>query len=402
MLLDLIIKKTIKNYEKTNDVNVRTSYGVLGAIIGIITNFILIIIKLTIGIIINSVSVIANAIDSLSDFGSNIITLLGFKMSKKPADKEHPFGHQRIEYVSGLIVSLLICFIGGSVMVTSIEKMVTYTEFVISDKMFIVTISILAVTILIKIYQHFAYNKLAKIIDSSNLHDNAVDALMDIISAVIIISGLVINFILLKNNIKPPFSIDGLLGILEAILIVISGIKLVKSEVDSIIGKSTNSEFIDKINKFIKSYDKVLGTHDIICHMYGPNKCYMTIHVEVDENSIFKEIDEYTEKIEDDVLKKFGVNLTIHMDPTNPNDLEKKDLEVDLDNILYEISNKLSFHDLRIIRKLNCKILVFDLIVPYKFELDNSEIYEIIDKKINNQKNDKYILKINFDHPYSE
>ena len=399
MLIDFIIKKKIDNPNNILDIKTRNQFGVLAAIIGVITNFILIVTKLSIGLIINSVSVIANAIDSLSDFSSNIITLLGFHLSKKPADKEHPFGHQRIEYVSGLIVSLLILLIGVSILVTSVKKLINYEVFSISSQLFIVTIVILILTIIIKLYQFYIYNKLAKMIKSANLHDNAVDALTDIIGALFLIIGLSINYVLMINSIDPKFSIDGTLGILESILIIVSGLKLVKEEADFIIGKPQDKEFVKKIDDYVKSFDKVIGTHDVICHMYGPEMCYMTMHVEVDENSNFKEIDLYTEDIEDKVFEKFHVYLTIHMDPASINDPRIKEYNELLDVSIGEISNELSYHDLRVINHKRLTILVFDLLVPYKFKMTNKEILEALNKKINNK---RIKIEVKFDHGYEE
>lgn len=398
MLLDSIVKKKTLNQDLSN-INSRNKIGILAAFIGIITNAILIIIKLTIGLIINSVSVVANAIDSLSDFSSNIITIIGFKLSKKPADREHPFGHQRIEYVSGLIVSMLICFIGASVLFTSIKKMINYEIFSISKQLFIVTLIIIGITIVIKLYQFYSYNKLSKLIKSSNLHDNAIDSLTDIISSIILIIGLSINYILMINNVDPHFSIDGLLGIIEALIIIISGIKLVKEEIDYIIGKPTDKDYVKKIVDFINSYEKILGTHDVICHMYGPEMCYMTCHVEVDENSNFKEIDIYTERIEEEVFEKFHVYLTIHMDLTNLSDPKLNLYSEKINNILMTLSSELSFHDLRIINHRNKTVLVFDVLVPFNFKLTNNQIEELLKKGLND---DKIVLEITYDHSYEE
>lgn len=395
-MLNHIINKQTKNKDITNK-ETRNNIGVLAAIVGIITNFILIVSKLSIGLIINSVSIIGNAIDSISDFGANVITLLGFKIASKPADSKHPFGHQRIEYVSGLIVSLLICFIGGSLLITSVQKLIENESFSITNRLFYITLTILILTIVIKLYQFSVYNKLSKLIKSENLKDNAVDSLTDIASSIVIIVGLIINYLLYINNKSCPFSLDGALGVLEAVLILVSGIKLTKAQTDLIIGTPQDREFVKKIDDFIKSYDLVLGTHDIICHKYGEGSIFMTVHVEVDENSNFKEIDEYTENIENQVLKKFNVNLTIHMDPTNPNDPIKKEIESKLNNAINKINPNLTFHDLRIIKKNEYTILVFDLLIPYDFKYDEAnlkdEIYRLLDKK--------YVISINYDHSFS-
>lgn len=394
-MLNHIINKKTQNKDITNK-ETRNSIGILAAIIGIITNFILIVSKLSIGLIINSVSIIGNAIDSISDFGANVITLLGFKIASKPADSKHPFGHQRVEYVSGLIVSLLICFIGGSLLITSIEKLIENEAFSITNNLFYITLTILIITITIKLYQYSVYSKLSKLIKSENLKDNAVDSLTDIITSVVIIVGLIINYLLYINNKSCPFSLDGALGVIEAILILISGIKLTKAQTDLIIGTPADKAFVKQIDDFIKSYDLVLGTHDIICHKYGEGSIFMTVHVEVDENSNFKEIDEYTENIENQVLKKFNVNLTIHMDPTSVNDPYKKEIEEKLSNAIKQINSSITFHDLRIITKHEYTILIFDLLIPFDFKYEEEElksrIYNLLDKK--------YVISINFDHSF--
>lgn len=394
-MLNHIINKKTQNKDITNK-DTRNGIGILAAIIGIITNFILIVSKLSIGLIINSVSIIGNAIDSISDFGANVITLLGFKIASKPADSKHPFGHQRVEYVSGLIVSLLICFIGGSLLITSIEKLIENEAFSITNNLFYITLTILIITIIIKLYQYSVYSKLSKLIKSENLKDNAVDSLTDIITSVVIIVGLIINYLLYINNKSCPFSLDGALGVIEAILILISGIKLTKAQTDLIIGTPADKAFVKQIDDFIKSYDLVLGTHDIICHKYGEGSIFMTVHVEVDENSNFKEIDEYTENIENQVLKKFNVNLTIHMDPTSVNDPYKKEIEEKLSNAIKQINSSITFHDLRIITKHEYTILIFDLLIPFDFKYEEEElksrIYNLLDKK--------YVISINFDHSF--
>lgn len=394
-MLNHIINKKTQNKDITNK-DTRNGIGILAAIIGIITNFILIVSKLSIGLIINSVSIIGNAIDSIADFGANVITLLGFKIASKPADSKHPFGHQRVEYVSGLIVSLLICFIGGSLLITSIEKLIENEAFSITNNLFYITLTILIITIIIKLYQYSVYSKLSKLIKSENLKDNAVDSLTDIITSVVIIVGLIINYLLYINNKSCPFSLDGALGVIEAILILISGIKLTKAQTDLIIGTPADKAFVKQIDDFIKSYDLVLGTHDIICHKYGEGSIFMTVHVEVDENSNFKEIDEYTENIENQVLKKFNVNLTIHMDPTSVNDPYKKEIEEKLSNAIKQINSSITFHDLRIITKHEYTILIFDLLIPFDFKYEEEElksrIYNLLDKK--------YVISINFDHSF--
>lgn len=396
MLITKILNKETENKD-LNNIKTRTSLLIFSSIFGLITNLILLLIKLIIGIIINSVAVIANAIDSLSDFSTNFMALISFKMSGKPADKKHPYGHQRIEYVEGLMISLIITFIGFTLLLSSVKNIINYESFTISNNYFIITIVILSISILIKLYQFFVYNFLSKKLNSSALKDTSVDACSDILTNIILIVGLSINFILLKNNISLPFSLDGVLGLLESIVIIISGIKLIKGEIDNLIGVPVKKEFVDQIENFIKQYPLVLGTHDALCHKYGENTCFMTIHVEVDENSKFKDIDLYSEKIERDVLEKFNVNLTIHLDPVSL-DKGSINLENELKNILSEISENITFHDFRYELNGNKKNISFDILLP--FELEDKK--ELIIKKIKEKfsEEDDYYLTINFDHSF--
>lgn len=394
-MIDFLIRKTIKNYKNIEDIDVRENYTVLSSIIGLITNFILIIIKLVIGIITSSVSIIANSIDSMSDFGSNIVTVIGSKIAKKPADKEHPFGHQRVEYITGLIVSMFIIFIGGSVFLESFQKIINFKAFIYSAKLFYVTLGILVLSIIIKIYQAFIYRHFYKITKSLTLKANFTDSFMDSISTIIIIIGLVATYLFQINNITLSFSIDGILGILESVLIVISGAKMVKLETDYLIGKPIKKEFADNINNYIKSFDEVLGTHDIMCHMYGPYKCYMTVHVEVNSKSNFIHIHDIIDEIEHKVEEKFNVNLTIHMDPVDINNPELNLIKEELNTLLASISNKLSYHDIRIVSKNKVKTLILDIVVPYDLTISTSEISDLIKEKILNEKN--ISLNVNYD-----
>lgn len=397
-MIDFFIKKTIKNYQNIDDINVRNKYGVLAAIIGIITNLILVVLKITIGFITGALSIVANGIDNLSDFGSNIITLFGFHIAKKPADSDHPYGHERVEYIAGLIVSMIIVFIGGSLGIESFQKLINYKKFEISDKLFYITMIVLFISLFIKLYQSIVYNKLSKKIKSQSLHDTHIDSLFDSLTTILIIIGLSINFALYKHSIICPFSIDGLLGVLESVLIVISGIKLVKTEADYLIGKPIDKAYVDEIVNFINSFDAVLGTHDAMCHMYGPSKCFMTIHCLVDASKSFIEIDESMEKIEQEVENKYHITLTIHMDPYLENDPKYKEYYDKLCAIVALIDNSLSIHDLRIVHHHKNTLLVFDILKPFECSLSEDDIKEKINKYFRKEKN--ILVKINFDTNY--
>lgn len=397
MFIDKVINRRTKD-KNLNDIKTRSGLLIFSSIFGIVTNFILLTIKLVIGLLINSVSVIANAIDSLSDFSTNFLALISFKMSAKPADKNHPYGHQRLEYVEGLMISLIITFIGFTLLLSSIKNIINYESFIITKTMFITSISILTISIIIKFYQFLVYKKLSLKLNSSALKDTSVDSLSDIFTNLILIVGLIINYICLINNYNLPFSLDGVLGLIESIIIIISGIRLIKGEIDNLIGVPVKKEYVKEIEEFINSYPLVLGTHDALCHKYGENICYMTIHVEVDEESRFKDIDQYSEKIENDVLNKFNVNLTIHLDPVSLENQEVKELENNVFQVLNDISNEITFHDFRLKTENNKNIITFDILLPFNLENKKEQIIEMINKKIS--PNHEFEIHINFDHSF--
>jgi cation diffusion facilitator family transporter len=399
-MLDYLIKKTIKDYDKIENINVRNKYGILASIIGAITNAILVLFKIVLGILTKQLSIVSNGIDNLSDFGNNAVTFVGFKIAKKPADDDHPFGHERVEYITGLIISMIIVFIGGCLGISSLNKIFNFNKFEISDTLFYITIILLGVSIFIKIIQSLIYKKLSKKINSSSLNDLHIDSLLDVISTFIVTCGLITNFILLKNGISLSFSLDGILGVIESILITISGINLVKNEIDLLIGKPFNKEFSVKVANYVNSYDKVYGVHDVMCHMYGPSKCYMVMHVLVDQNNNLREIDEYIEKIEEDVYDKFNIDLTIHIDPY---DLENKDTleyENKISNTLKLIDESLNYHDVRVLKCKGKKLLMFDLVVPFNYKYSNNVLNQYIKNEFKKENNLE--IKIKFDNDYSK
>ena len=400
-MIEFLRKKFIKNYKNVKDEKVRTAHGKMAAIIGIISNFILFVTKLLIGIFTFSISIIGDSINNLSDFATSLATLVGFHLASRPADKEHPYGHERIEYVTGLIISLIIIIIGVVLGVTSILKIVNYKQEEIDFILLYISIIILVIAILLKVVQFICYKKIGKIINSLALKAASIDSLNDCISTSIVLIGTIVILILAKLSIDVPFSIDGVLGIFVAIFVVISGIKLLKDEIDPLIGVPVSKDFVNQINKYIKEHEVVLGTHDIMCHMYGPTKCYMTVHVEVDSRLDFVEIHDKIDEIERNVKDKYNVILTIHMDPVIFGDKELDEVKEVVNNKLKEIDTKLEFHDLRLI-KGNISKIIFDLSVDYNFIYSEKELNNIIEKELETKLNKKYKLIIIFDYPFVE
>ena len=392
-MIDLLRKIFIKDYLNTEDKNVRFAHGIFASIMGIISNFIVFISKLIIGIISFSISIISDAINNLSDMATSIVALFGFKMAKKKPDKEHPFGHERIEYLSGLVVSIIIIIVGLVLFGSSIYKMVTYKNESFAQDLFVINVIILSCSIVIKLWQAHVYNRISKIISSISLKANFRDSVNDVITTSTILLVLIIEYVLSVNNIKVPFSLDGTLGIIVSGIIVFTGISLLKEEANPLIGTTFDKEYINWLIEEVKNHKEIINYHDIMCHTYGEGKCYMTIHLEVDKNSKLEEIHEVVDEIEYNLKKSHDIDLTCHLDPI---DLEDKELQEVKEKILSYLTNTychLSAHDIRLIKRGNKSLVLFEMVTPFDFNDDlTNEISELF--------NGKYEIQIEIEHPY--
>lgn len=400
-MINFLRRLFIKDYDNIKNEKVRVAHGKLAAFIGIFSNLLLFVIKMIIGILTFSVSIIADSINNLSDMATSIGTLIGFHIAGRPADKEHPYGHERIEYITGLIISVFIIFIGGILGFTSILKIINYKIEAIDYLYTYISIGILAFAIIMKVIQCLCYKKIAKIINSVALKAAAADSLNDCISTGMVLIGTIIILVLSLAKIEIPFSIDGILGIIVSIFVIISGIKLVKDEINPLIGMPVSKDFVKQINDYIKTFDVVLGTHDIMCHMYGPTKCFMTIHVEVDSRGDVVEIHDKIDEIESLVKEKFNVLLTIHMDPVIIGNPEIDKIKEIVDNKLKTIDSSLNFHDLRLVKK-NISTVIFDIVINFDFKYSEKELSKIIEDELFYKMNNKYSVIINYDHSFIE
>lgn len=394
-MINILRKVFIKDYDNLNDSKVREKHGKLASFVGIFSNLVLFVIKLIAGLLTASVAIIADSVNNLSDMGSSVITLVGFKLAGMPADEEHPYGHQRLEYIAGLIVALIIIFVGISLFSTSIDKIFNYVPSEINNVFLYISSGILVVSILIKLWQSLFNQKMGKLISSVALEATAQDSRNDCISTGVVLLGNIV--LLIFGNLS--FSLDGILGILVSVFIVIAGINLIKDTVDPLIGVSTDSSLIADVIKDIKSNEVVLGVHDVMCHMYGPTKMFMTIHCEVDSKGDIIVIHDHIDNIENEIMKKYGVFLTIHMDPLDIHDEEANKLKEEIKLIVNNIDNKLDIHDFRIVRKLSKSTILFDIVVPYNFKLSNDEITNKIEEEFFKNHSD-YVFLIHFDNIY--
>lgn len=389
-MVSLLARIFIKDYKNVSNDKVREGYGVLAGIFGILTNLILVSIKLTIGIIFFSISIIADAINNLSDMGSSILTLVGFKISNKPADKEHPFGHQRVEYIIGLIIAMVIAFVGVELLMQSIDKIMNPSEI----KVEMITFILLGVAILLKVIQGLFYLGTYKKISSISLKASAKDSFNDVITTCVVLIGLIIS-----KHIN--YNLDGFFGVAVSIFILISAVGLIKEAMSPLIGEKPDAQIIDKIINEIKSYDGIYGIHDMITHLYGPSKIFISVHCEVDRNVDVMVSHDLIDNIEESIKKKYGVQIVIHMDPIVINDPIQDKVKGEVAEVIASISEELRFHDFRMVEGSTHTNLIFDVVIPFKFKYDENTLISMISNEMK-LIDDKYNCVINIDIDYTE
>ena len=386
--MKLIKKLFIKNYEKTNDSKVRFKYGIVAGFFGLISNLLLFASKFIIGLLSGSITIIADAINNLSDMGSCIIVVLGFKLSSKPADSEHPFGHERYEQIMALIVAVIVIAIGILLAKSSIEKIIAPTPTTVN----ILTYIILAIAILVKFFQYLLYKDFAKSINSDVLKASSIDSRNDMIStgAVLVAMGL-INII---GNVG--VSIDGIFGLIVSLFIIISSIKLVKETIHPLLGAMPDEEFIAKLKNKILSYDGVLGVHDFLIHSYGVNNYFANAHVEVSSKVDVMVSHDMIDNIEKDFKESFNISLSLHMDPIETDNEEVNFHKQKVEVILNNLNNNLSFHDFRMVFGKTHTNIIFDVVVPFSCKLTLDEIKKELEDKYKNE-DKKYFFVLELD-----
>ena len=386
---ELFKRLFIKNYKDTQNPKVRESYGTSAGILGIIGNIILFSAKLVAGILSMSIAVVADAINNLTDFMTSIITLIGFKLSGRPADKEHPYGHSRIEYVTGFIIAFVILFLGIEIGRGAVDKIINATPTDFS----IVTCIILVASIAIKLCLSIIFKGLAKSINSDALHAMSADSRNDVIST----SAVLISAIL---AITLNISVDGYLGVLVALFIVYSAIKLIKETINTLIGTPPDKEYVDSVVNKLKSYPEVLDIHDLVIHNYGPLKTFASVHIEVDASVDIMISHELADNIERDFIKNMNLMLVCHLDPVSINDPETNKLRDIVDQALKSMDERLTFHDLRLVHGVTFSNVIFDIVLPFDTKTTERDIKDAITNAL--KVLDKpYFAVIEFDRNYN-
>ena len=385
----LLIRLFIKDRENVENPTVRDAYGTLGSFTGIGCNLLLFIIKCSLGLISGSISIMADAFNNLSDIGSSVITLIGFKMAKKPADPDHPFGHGRIEYMSAFIVSMLILLVGIELFKSSFAKILEPTELTLTY----ITIIGLIASILIKFWMFLFNRKLAKKINSLSLKATAQDSLNDCVSTLAVLISLIICKVYGVN-------LDAYVGIAVALFILWSGISAARDTLSPLLGEPPAPELIKTIESEILKNEDFYGIHDLIVHNYGPGRCFASVHVEVPEDININLCHEQIDACEVEIKEKLGLELVIHMDPISVNDSFTAELRSKVAEKVKELDSIFSIHDFRIVPGEKRTNLVFDVVVPHNYTKKPAELKEEIGELIKEIDN-KYRCVINIDYDYT-
>lgn len=386
--MNFLVRRFIKNYQDTKDANVRTNVGKLSGIVGIFSNLFLFVIKFVIGTIVHSVSIQADGVNNLTDAGSNIISILSFHLANKPADKDHPFGHERTETIASLFVGILILVLGFETAKESISKVIHPG----SIDFRIASVIILLISIIVKFWM-YAYNKkLSKTYDSSLLEATALDSISDVCGTTAVLVSTLLSPVL-------HFNLDGYMGIVVSGIILYGAYGLLRDMINSLIGEAPDPELVHNIVDRIMAHPAILGVHDMMLHNYGPNKIFASAHVEVDSSKDIFETHDHIDNIEREVKENMNIDLVLHMDPVKVNDPETELYRAKVVKAIHQIDPKWGFHDFRIVSGPTHVNLVFDLVIPFEEKYSQEEIEDMLLKHIQSDK--KIYLVLTIDHPYA-
>ena len=387
-MIQFLIRHFVPDHEQTQQPQVRQRYGVLAAVVGILSNIFLFLIKALVGLLFHSISITADAVNNLSDAGSSVITLLGFKIAGKPADPEHPYGHARMEYISGIVVSFIIILLGLQLMGSSFDKILHPQAVTIS----VLTYVVLVISILVKLWQGIFNRTVGKLIGSEALQATAADSLNDVYATGAVLIGAVVYHL-------TSIPVDGWMGMAVAIFITVSGIKLVIETGNPLLGEAPDPQMVQELAERITSYQGVIGIHDLQVHNYGPGRIFASVHAEVPANSDIIASHDIIDNIEREVGTQMNINLVIHMDPVVIDDEPTNRLREQVQQIVTDIDPQLSMHDFRAVFGPTHTNLVFDIAVPPAFSLSDSELEQLIERRAKEM--GSYFCVITIDHNYA-
>ncbi len=404
-MVTLLRKLFIKDYQNVNDEAVRSKHGFLAAVFGIISNLILVTMKLAVAFILAAnivnenpqakllsvlpMALIGDAINNLGDMASSIVTLIGFKIASKPADKEHPFGHERIEYIAGLIVSAIVMVLSLSLFRDSLSKVID-KQTVQYD---LITVIILGISVLIKGIQGYFNYGMGKAISSTALKATSLDSLTDAIGTFLIMLSGILSLALKWNF------LDGYMGLLISVFVFYSGVKMMKETSDPLIGEGNNATIQKEVVDDVLSHSSIKGVHDVLCHSYGPTKYFVSLHAEIDQKMDIVTAHELIDEIEEEIRRKFHCEITIHMDPIAVGDPLTDEIKTKVKDVLLRLDANIGIHDFRIVKGEKNTNVIFDIVTPFDEKLTESDILDALNAAMNDETH-HYSFLIHFDHPF--
>lgn len=386
---DFFYKIFIKDYKNIADPTVRHRYGIFAGVLGIFLNIILAAVKVFIGFISGSLSVSADGLNNLSDASSSVITLIGFRLSAKPDDYEHPYGHARIEYLTGLILSVIIIFVGFSLGKSSIDKLISPQTLEIS----IFTIFVMVLSIPVKIFSAVLNYSIGKKIASNTLIATAVDSRNDVIATVAVVVGMILSY-------KYQINVDGFIGLVVSLFIVWSGIGLCKETASPLIGERPDPVLVDEIAKIILSHEDVIGIHDLMVHNYGAGKIFASAHIEVDASRDVMDSHELVDTIEQEISNRLDIHFVSHMDPVVLDDEDIDAISQVISKVIKDFPEVGNPHDLRFINSRNRSRIIFDLVKSPGADVDEEKISRMVNTALR-ELSSNYHAIITFDKSYT-
>ncbi len=370
-MTDLILRIFVRDHKNTEDPAVRDKCGRVAGAVGIVTNFLLFLMKIIVGTVFHSVSVTADAVNNLTDSGSSVVTLIGFKMASKPADEKHPFGHARIEYLSGVIVSFIVIFLGLQLGMSSIEKILTPEENALTP----VALVVLVISILAKLWQCLFYRKVGRMIKSESVEATSKDSRNDVIATSVVLIGAVITMLTGVN-------LDGYMGAAVALFIVFSGVQLTISTADPLLGQAPEGELVQTITEKMLSYPGIIGMHDLAVHNYGVGRCFASAHCEVDAKNDILVSHDLIDNIERDFSRDLGIHMVIHLDPVIVGDARTDALHCKVQSLVTALYPTVTIHDFRVIWGVTHSNIVFDAAVPFAVKDSDAVITQKLEAEI--------------------
>ncbi len=373
-MTELLSRLFVKNHQDAQNPAVRTAYGTMVSITGIVINIILFVAKFVVGSLFGAISIVGDAINNLSDAGTQIISLISFRIAAKPADREHPFGHARIEYVTSMIVSFLVMLVGFELFKSSIEQIFSPERPDSSP----IAIVVLIASMLCKLWLGLFNRTIGKRIDSSVMRATAADSLSDVFATGAVLIATVLPMIFTNISWNP----DAYMGVIVAILIVVAGFRILNESKNAILGEAPSEEIVKQITETVDKYEGALGIHDMVVHNYGPGRIIASLHIEVDGSVDVFETHDMIDTIEKELRDACGIEATIHMDPIVTDDEQVNELRAKTVEAVKKIHPSMQIHDFRFVAGATHTNLIFDVVVPFELKMSDAEVKAAVAEKV--------------------